>query len=122
MFNLQVLPHRGKVLQQQLKPSLPYLIINHYPLYTVIRENPYNQLKDSSRISILGRLEVDIATKITEPFKIQTIDYVPKIRVRTITEELDFKTEVFEANTLPIIDWQEQNDRWKAILLLKITG
>ena len=47
---------------------------------------------------------------------------MPKVRVRTITEELDFKTEVFEANTLPIIDWQEQNDRWKSILLLKITG
>lgn len=122
MFNLQVLPHRGKVLQQQLKLNLPYFIINHYPLYSVIRENPYNQLKGSQRISILGRLEVDIATKITEPFKIQTIDYVPKIRVRTITEELDFKTEVFEANTLPIIDWQEQNNRWKSILLLKITG
>ena len=29
MFNLQVLPHRGKVLQQQLKLNLPYFIINH---------------------------------------------------------------------------------------------
>ena len=37
MFNLQVVPHRGRVLQQQLKLNLPYFIINHY-LCTLLLE------------------------------------------------------------------------------------
>lgn len=122
MFNLQVLPHRGKKIQNTLKLNLAYFIVNHYDLYSVIRENPYNKLKGTSRTNIIGNLETYITTQLREPFKLQTMDYVPTYRLRTIDEDLNFQTENMGCYALPCIDWEQQTARWRALLLLKITG
>lgn len=122
MFSLMVLPHRGKELEKVIERNKDYFVVTHGKFYSVIRENPYNKLKGVSHSSILDTLQYKTLSQLTEPCVIESPGVFSRFTVRTITEDLGIKTECLDCYTKPSVNWEEQSNRYKALLLIKITG